>query len=101
METFKFKALIQVDFAENFTCISQDEIERAHWQQAKSSLFTAAVQHSGKMEPIVLCSNNISHGKDTVDAYIETLPEETEQVFIWSDGPASQFKNKYIIAKNK
>ena len=99
-ESFKSKAMIQVDFAENYTCVSQDEIQSAHWQQAQVSLFTAAVWHSGKMHPYVLCSDNLTHSKDTVPAYIdfllETLPKDTSELFIWSDGPASQFKNRYI-----
>lgn len=28
-----FLALLQIDFAENFTCEAQDEIQSAHWNQ--------------------------------------------------------------------
>ena len=36
-------ALLQVYFSENYTCVSQDEIQSAHWKQQQVSLFTAAL----------------------------------------------------------
>ena len=33
-------ALIQVDFAKNYTCICQDKIQSHHWMQPQTSLFT-------------------------------------------------------------
>ncbi|KAG1682566.1 hypothetical protein GQR58_010849 [Nymphon striatum] len=73
-------SLIQIDFSENYTCISQDEIQ-------------------------ILVSDNITHSKDTVIPYIdrllEELPKIVRKVSLWSDGPASQFKNRYILASLK
>ncbi|KAJ4444344.1 hypothetical protein ANN_06136, partial [Periplaneta americana] len=93
-------SLLHVDFSENYTCISQDEIQSAHWQQNQISLFTAALWHSGILHPYVLVSDNRNHSKDTVLAYIdrllEELPSSSKIIQIWSDGPSSQFKNKYI-----
>ena len=95
-------ALVQIDFSENYTCVQQDEIQSAHWQQKQVSLFTAAVWHSGKLHPIVLVSDNLSHAKDTVIAYVSSVLQQLSQsvknVNIWSDGPASQFKNRYVAA---
>lgn len=86
--SFRCQALIQVDFAENYTCVAQDEIQSAHWQQSQVSLFTAAVWHSERLHSFVLASDNLSHTKDTVIAYIDillaTLPATTRQIFIWS-----------------
>ena len=39
--------LLQVDFAENYTCVSQDEIQSAHWKQQQITLFTVALWHAG------------------------------------------------------
>ena len=95
-------ALIQVDFSENYTCISQDEIQSAHWKQSQVSLFTVAVWHSGSLKSYVFASDNLSHSKDTVVAYVDfvldQLPDIVKTVSIWSDGPCSQFKNRYIFA---
>ena len=33
------KALLQVDFSENYTCVAQDEIQSAHWKQNQVSMF--------------------------------------------------------------
>ena len=32
------EAVVQVDFAENFTCCYQDEIQAAHWSQEQITL---------------------------------------------------------------
>lgn len=96
------KALLQVDFSENYTCVAQNEIQSAHWNQAQVSLFTSSIWYSGKQHPLVIASDNTTHSKDTVVAYIdfilEELPKDIKEVSIWSDGPASQFKNRYISA---
>lgn len=99
------KSLLQIDISENFTCISQDEIQSAHWHQNQVTLFTAALWHSGTLYPIVLVSDNLNHSKDTIIAYLdrllEELPRHVSELSIWLDGPSSQFKNKYIAASLK
>lgn len=98
----KNECLLQVDFSENYTCIAQDEVQSAHWQQAQISLFTAAMWHSGMLHSYVIVSDNLTHSKDTIIAYLDRLfdeiPAEITEVSIWSDGPSSQFKNKYVAA---
>ncbi|XP_063230878.1 uncharacterized protein LOC134535630 [Bacillus rossius redtenbacheri] len=96
VESTPHVALIQVDFSENYTCTAQDEI-----QSAQVSLFTAAIWHSGVVNPgYVIASDVLDHSKNTVIAYIdrllEELPPSVSDVRIWSDGPSSQFKNRYI-----
>ena len=87
-------ALIQIDFSENYMCVSQDEVQSAHWNQLQSSLFRAAVWHSGSLHSRVIASDDLTHSKDTVLAYLdlllEDLPEKVTYVSVWSDGPASQ-----------
>ncbi|KAJ8033178.1 39S ribosomal protein L13, mitochondrial [Holothuria leucospilota] len=95
-------ALLQVDFSENFTCVAQDEIQSAHWNQRQVSLFTAALWHSGSLHSHILVSDNLTHSKDTITAYMDVLlgylPDSVSSISIWSDGPASQFKNRYMAA---
>ncbi len=95
-------ALLQVDFSENYTCVNQDEIQSAHWNQSQVTLFTAATYHTGKQHSSVIVSDNLSHTKETLLAYIdrllEDLPPPVQVVSIWSDGPSTQFKNKFIAA---
>ena len=95
-------ALIQVDFSENYTCVAQDEIQSAHWKQHQVSLFTAAIWHSGSIHSYVIASDNINHSKETIIAYtdrlLDLLPNNVTTTSFWSDGPSSQFKNRYHIA---
>lgn len=99
------EALIQVDFAENYTCIAQNEVQSFHWCQPQVSLFTCSVWFHGKQHPFVIVSDNLTHTKDTIIAYmsrlLNELPSTITDVQIWSDGPSSQFKNKYIAAAIK
>jgi len=95
-------ALLQVDFSENYSCMSQDEVQSAHWNQRQVSLFTAALWHSGFLHSRVIASDNLVHSKDTILAYLDMLldelPDSVRSLFIWFDGPASQFKNRYIAS---
>ena len=94
--------MIQGNFSENYSCMFQDEIQSAHWKQDQVSLFTAALWFNGELHSKVIASDDLDHGKDTVVAYIDylldSLPTTVNTVSIWSDGPSSQFKNKYIAA---
>lgn len=93
-------ALLQVDFAENYTCVSQDEIQSYHWVKPQVSLLTASLWFHQKQHACVIASDSLQHNKDTVVAYIDKLlqeiPKDVKEVRIWSDGPASQFKNRFI-----
>ena len=37
------EAVVQVDFAENFSCKYQGEVQSAHWSQDQVTLFTVAI----------------------------------------------------------
>ena len=39
-------AVLQMNFADNFTCMAQDEVQSAHWNQAQVTLFTAVTGSS-------------------------------------------------------
>lgn len=95
-------ALIQVDFSENYTCVHQDEVQSAHWHQSQVSLFTAAAYHSGVIHPVVIASDILDHTKETVVCYVshllDEIPSSIRKVEMWSDGPSSQFKNRFIAA---
>lgn len=41
------EAVIQVDFAENYACKYQDEIQSAHWSQEQVTIFTVAILDKG------------------------------------------------------
>lgn len=49
VKTDKSAAVIQIDFAENYKCVFQDEAANAHWNQSQVSIFTAAIWTCDKM----------------------------------------------------
>lgn len=73
-----------------------------HQKNSQVSLFTTALRHTRKLHPKVISSDNIKHSKETLVAYLfkifSSLPKIIKILKIWSDGPSSQFKNKYIAA---
>jgi hypothetical protein len=97
--------LLQVDFAENFTCQHQDEIQAAHWLQSQVLIFTACLWNGGvSPNSAVVVSDNLSHEKSTVlSCLVQVLKVflvsgECEHLTIFSDGPASHMKNRFIFA---
>ncbi len=93
-------AVIQIDFAENYKCVFQDEAANAHWNQSQVSLFTAAIWTGDNMNSYSVVTDDLDHSKRTIVPYVdklfEQLPKGIRSVHIWSDGPSSQFKNKFI-----
>lgn len=65
-------------------------------------MFTVAIHYRGRLQSRVIASDNTDHSKDTLVPYLYTilsrLPKAVKIVRLWSDGPNSQFKNKYIAA---
>ena len=64
------EALVQVDFAENYTCKHQDEVQSAHWHQQQITLFTVAVWTNNGSETTckshVIVTDELSHEKKSV-----------------------------------
>ncbi|CAF1383212.1 unnamed protein product [Adineta ricciae] len=97
----------QVDYAENYTLQDQDQIQSAQWSKKQVSLFTAYAWFGGSGEEghsFSFVSNSTTHDKFTVITCLEILVEEivsmvpdVDQILFFSDGAASQFKNRYVV----
>ena len=93
--------VLQMNFAMNYACEYQNEVQSALWSRESVMLFTAAVILNGQVDTYIICSDSNDKGKHTVLAYIDHLydhilkegPEADGEV-IWTDGPSSEFKNK-------
>lgn len=106
-ETSESEILLQVDFAENFSILSQDEIQSAHWSHPQATIFTGcawAVNGNAKLS-YLLFSNELSHDKYAVWTFFKKIIEDLKQeyptlkkVFMFSDGCAAQFKNRYTLS---
>lgn len=99
------KAIVQIDFAENYALISQDEIQSAHWSHGQVTLFTCCIWTTDKLHSVVIVSDELSHGKYTVHLflqkifeYIKSITDNTTFLRIFTDNCAAQFKNRYVMA---
>ena len=105
------EAVIQVDFSENYACLHQDEPQTAHWSQEQVTIFPVAIwttsddESQKSFSSHALVTDDKSHDKKVVaifmDRVIKRLISEKgtkiKHVHIFSDGPSSQFKNKYMV----
>lgn len=100
--------ILQMDFAMNFSCEYQNEVQSALWSRGSVTLFTAAAMHKGSCQTYLICSDTKEKEKNTVAAFVnhlydkELVPDSpvmqgTEEV-IWTDGPSSEFKNRFMAS---
>ena len=67
-ETNSNKAMIQMDFSENFTCCYQDEVASTHWKTSSVTLYTVMIWFIDCSKSMVLLSDN-NNDKTTVVPY--------------------------------
>lgn len=96
--------LLQVDFAENYRLICQNEIQSAHFNYKQVSIFTCVAWMYGQTKSFAIISDSLNHGKVNVYVYIRKLVEQIksqhgnfESIYLFSDGSSCQFKNKFIV----
>lgn len=90
-------AVLQIDFAENYTTQWQDVGQSAHWCKAQISLMTAAHWHGNSCKSAVVVSDDTDHSKDSIVVFLSHLVKslissEVKTLHIWCDGLSSQFK---------
>lgn len=97
--------VLQMDFSENYTASYQDEIQSAHWHQKQITVFTAVLWMAETCESYAIISNSLDHNKEAVCAFLCNILHDArgkypalKNVHIFTDGAASQFKNKYIFS---
>lgn len=99
------KAVVQVDFAENYTTKFQDEIQSAYWSYSQVTLFTVCVWAQEGPFSLVIVSDYLSRDKYAVHTFLQDILIEIEvhygrkfkEIVFFSDGAASQFKQKYHL----
>ena len=98
-------AMVQMDFSENFSCVYQDEVSSTHWKTNSVTLYTITIWFRYQSISMALLSDNNNHDKTMVVPYTAYVLNYIKEHFgdnvhdheIWTDGPSSQFKNKYIF----
>jgi hypothetical protein len=102
------RLLLQIDFAENFLCQWQDEVQAAHYHQSQISVFTACCW-DGDSSPSshVVVSDTLKHDKSTVVAnLIQLIPQllldrQCDELHVFSDGPSSQMKTQHYTLQQR
>ena len=76
------KIVLQVDFSENATIMSQNEVQSAHWCHGQVTVFTAhAWIETGKTENIVLISDDLNHTKHSIYVYMGYIMKLLKQKY--------------------
>ncbi|XP_069115710.1 uncharacterized protein [Argopecten irradians] len=98
-----------MDFAENFTCFSQNEVQAAHWAQNSVTLHPVIARYKCPEcnddiieESIDVVSDDLTHDchavhvfTDKVFSYIKNTRQiDIERAIIISDGCAAKYKSK-------
>ena len=65
--------MIQIDFAENFTRLYQDEVVSARWKTNSVTLVTEMIWFQKESISMVTVSDNKYHDKKTVVSYLFTV----------------------------
>lgn len=103
-----------MDFAENYSCISQNEVQAAHWGHEQVTIHptVAYYKHTNEgydqvvTESIIIISDDTTHDAHAVHAFTKAANEHLEQSrglnirkeIQMSDGCSSQYKSKTPFA---
>lgn len=90
-------AALQVDWAENYKCFTQNATQAAHFGQNQISIFNAALWIQ-QLKSFAIVSDSLDHTKTSVVANLDKicglLPGHVDNLHVFSDNATSQFKNK-------
>ena len=96
--------VVQIDYAMNFTSEWQDEIQSALWHRCSVTLFTIAKYTNGFEQTGLICSDCGSKGMESSAVFLNQIydqmgvdSDDGMKEVIWSDGPTSEFKNRFMV----
>ena len=96
-------AVVTIDFAENYLCVHQNEIQSAHWNYKQVSVHPCVLQYKQDQKAIteykVFLSDDLNHdaafAKHAMQKGITHLRQKgISKFFIFSDGCSAQYKSK-------
>lgn len=99
-------AVVQVDFSENFQTVTQDANQASYYTYEQVVVFTCCVWQSSGVSSVCLISDHIKHDKKyAVHKFMENIfklikegSSKIKTVKVFSDGAASQFKQRYLFS---
>lgn len=95
------EVVLQIDFAENYACTTQNETQAAHFSKKTITIFTAVATAGEKSIKMTLVCDDKRHDSYSVAHYLKIIIKFLKTIFInlkrlkvISDGSAAQFKNR-------
>ena len=88
--------VVCLDYSENYTCQIQDAIQSYHWASKQATRHSYVIDYrKNYKEHHDAASVNLFNAH--MIKYLKSLfgPENVEKIYYFSDGAASQYKNKY------
>ena len=100
------KFVIPVDLAENFTTQVQNAIQSSYWASKQFTIFNACVWEKDGSHSYVVVSYYLLHVKYAVMTFLALLMDHVENnvkhfenYVFFSDGAASQFKQRFTLCE--
>lgn len=108
--------LAQMDFAENFSCYSADEVQSAYWNSKALTQHPVVIYFKENSElkhkKYIFVSDDLGHNIGAIYAFLKKLIPEIKlkvrptlrKVHYWTDSPSSQYRNKtafYLVSCNQ
>lgn len=98
-------ATIQVDYAENYTVLQQDEIQSAHWTHDRVTIFTCCVWIENSKLSYCVISDDHDHSKFSTWKFLKAIIDDVKDMYpnlshinFFSDNCAAQFKSRFTIS---
>lgn len=94
--------LLHVDFAENYNCKYGHEIKSIHFggNRKQISLHTGVLYNGSTRKSFCTISSDLNHGPVAIVNHLKEILKdfpEIENLIFLSDGPSSQYRNKYMF----
>ena len=100
--------LVHMDFAENYSCKSLDEVQTAYWNQTSVTLHPIVCYFRNgtdlEHQSYVIVSDTASHNSAAVLTFLDammpdmkSLVTDLSTVHYWTDSPTSQYRNKSMF----
>ena len=110
------QVVVQIDFAENYTCQTLEEVQSAYWNASMVTIHPAVTYYPSEdglqsHKSRVFVSDELGHTSATVYAFLrELIPNlkamlpNLKHVHYYTDSPTSQYRNKtifYLLSRHK
>jgi hypothetical protein len=101
--------LIQMDFSENYSCQTMEEIQSAYWNASMVTLHPTIIYFKDcddKLchKSLVFVSEVLHHNAAMVSAILKSVVKiakeyvpDVKQIHFWTDSPSSQYRNKSVF----